>query len=275
MKQSSYFTELHQNAGSGFLLEIDKKITEVVTPYQTISIYKTKTFGNLMIIDDCIMLTTRDNFLYHEMMSHPVLNTHPDPKNVVIIGGGDCGTLQEVLKHKSVEQVWQVDIDEMVTRLSEEYFPELCRANQDSRANLLFEDGIKWMKDRDDRSVDIIIVDSTDPIGPAEGLFQLPFYQNCQRVLRDNGLLIQQSESPLLHFESIIKPMHSTLKQAGFNATQTLLFPQPVYPSGWWSATMASKATQFMQFRQPGIEQLRYYNSGVHGAALQLPNFMR
>src|SRR5699024_3309462 len=114
-----------------------------------------------------------------EMMSHPVLFTHQKPETVVIIGGGDCGTLREVLRHPEVEHCYQIDIDEMVTRLSEKYFPELCENNHDPRAELLFIDGVQWMQERADESVDVIIVDSTDPVGPAEGLFKSPFFANC------------------------------------------------------------------------------------------------
>src|SRR5690606_11377001 len=155
--------------------------------------------GRLMVIDGSIMLTQRDNFLYHEMMSHPALFTHPDPKRVVIIGGGDCGTLREVLKHASVESVVQIDIDERVTRLSERFFPELCSSNGDPRADLRFEDGIEWIKRAADGSIDVLIIDSTDPVGPAVGLFAVDFYRECCRALAANGVMVQQSESPLLH----------------------------------------------------------------------------
>ncbi len=149
--------------------------------FQTIEIYDSTDWGKLMVIDGCTMVTTRDNFLYHEMMSHPALFTHPRAKRVVIIGGGDCGTLREVLKHDEVESAVQVEIDERVTRLAEQYFPELCESNKlDPRAQLLFIDGIQWMADCEGRiALDVIIVDSTDPIGPAEGLFNEAFYQSC------------------------------------------------------------------------------------------------
>src|SRR5690606_27420445 len=144
------------------------------------------------VIDGCVMLTSRDNFLYHEMMSHPALFTHSNPRRVVVIGGGDCGTLREVLRHKEVEQAVQVEIDERVTRLAEQYFPELCESNHDPRAQLVFGDGIQYMKDCAPDSVDVVIVDSTDPVGPAEGLFNEAFYASCLRALRQGGLLVQQ-----------------------------------------------------------------------------------
>src|SRR5690606_22896921 len=121
-----WFTEVFQNQGTAFSLKVTGKLHEAQSPYQKVEVYATETFGNLMVIDGCVMLTTRDNFLYHEMMSHPALFTHKDPKKVVIIGGGDCGTLKEVLKHPGVEEAWQIDIDEEVTKASQQFFPELC-----------------------------------------------------------------------------------------------------------------------------------------------------
>ncbi len=275
---NSWFTEIHNKDGSAFSLKINGKLHEEQTPFQHIEIYDTEQFGNLMVIDGCYMVTSRDNFLYHEMMSHPALFTHPDPKRVLIIGGGDCGTLREVLKHKGVERVWQVDIDEAVTRLSEKYFPELCDNNGDIRAKLLFEDGIQWIKDAEESSIDLIIVDSTDPVGPAEGLFSKAFYKECFRTLHSDGLLVHQSESPLYHLE-LIEAMHQAMKAAGFSDTKLLHFPQACYPSGWWSTTIASNSHDLNGFREMDVRnktfKTRYYNADMHKAALAQPEFCR
>jgi spermidine synthase len=224
------------------------------------------------------MLTTRDNFLYHEMMTHPALFTHKNPKKVVIVGGGDCGTLKEVLKHPGVEEAWQVEIDERVTRMSEKYFPELCEANGDPRANFFFGDGIQWMRDIEPNSIDLLIIDSTDPVGPAEGLFALDFYRDAMAALREGGIIVQQSESPLLHTDSIIKDIHNDMRKAGFGHVQTLPFPQPVYPTGWWSCTMGSKDNPLKYFRVEDANNrpfvTRYYNAGIHQGALAMPQFM-
>ncbi len=274
--KTHWFTEICEEHGSAISFRIRRRLHEEKTDYQHIEIYETTDFGNLMVIDGFIMLTSRDNFLYHEMMSHPALFTHPDPERVVIIGGGDCGTLREVLKHKGVKHALQVEIDERVTRLSEHYFPELCESNRDPRTEFLFGDGIQWMKDAEPGSVDIIIVDSTDPIGPAEGLFTEDFYRSCYRVLGDTGLIVQQSESPLLHYDSIIRPMHSAMQAAGFSHTHTLPFPQPCYPSGWWSATLAGKqdVTTFRDgdAENPGFTT-QYYTRNIHQGALAMPAF--
>lgn len=277
MNPSDWFTEEHAGAGSAFSLKIKRKLHEEQSAFQHHEIYETETFGNLMILDGCTMVSTRDNFLYHEMMSHPALFTHPNPKKVWIIGGGDCGTLREVLKHPSVEEAVQIDIDERVTRLAEIYFPELCTSNNDPRAALKFIDGIKWIKDAATNSVDLIIVDSTDPVGPAEGLFNEAFYQGCLAALTENGLLVQQSESPLLHLE-LIKAMRNAMTAAGFKALQTLYFPQCIYPSGWWSATMAGKSA-LQGFREQDAANkpfaTEYYNVDIHKGALAQPEFVK
>jgi spermidine synthase len=232
-----------------------------------------------MVLDGCIMLTQRENFIYHEMMSHPALFSHPTPQKVVIIGGGDCGTLKEVLKHPEVESALQVELDKRVTELAEQYFPELCQSNNDPRADFYFGDGIQWIEDAEENSIDIIIIDSTDPVGPAEGLFSTAFYRSCHRALKANGILVQQSESPLFHSDSIIKKMQNDLCESGFDDTLVRTFPQPVYPSGWWSCTMGLKAgnesTQTQNPLRPVNIETRYYTEELHDASTKLPAFMK
>lgn len=275
---NKWYTEIFAASGSAFGLAITKKLDEVKSPFQHIEMFETTHFGNLMVIDDVIMLSSRENFIYHEMLSHPVLFTHDNPKNVVIIGGGDCGTLREVLKHSDIETVTQIDIDEQVTRMSEKYFPELCESNNDPRARLKFADGIKYMREAEAESIDVIIVDSTDPIGPGEGLFNRAFYDSCRKALKPNGILVQQSESPLIHMP-LLKDMRQAMSDVGFSALQTLLFPQMVYPSGWWTCTLARKEGEFTGFRQADAERsdisTEYYNVAVHQAASAWPNFMK
>jgi spermidine synthase len=272
-----WFTEVEDVAGSAFSLRIRRKLHEERSEYQTIEVYETERFGNLMVIDGFTMLSSRENFLYHEMLAHPVLLTHAAPKRVCIIGGGDCGTLREVLKHETVEQATQIDIDERVTRVAEQFFPELTASNDDPRATLLFADGIQWMADAEPGGLDVIIVDSTDPVGPAQGLFTADFYSDCRRALADDGLLVQQSESPLYHLD-IIKSMHEDLRAAGFGGVRTLFFPQTIYPSGWWSATLAAAGARIPDFRRidaGAVLNTTYYNADIHAAALAQPEFVR
>lgn len=268
----SWFSEPCEPCGCAISLKLKRKLHDEQSPYQRLEIYQTATFGNLMVLDGCVMLTQRDNFIYHEMMAHPALHAHPDPRRVVIIGGGDCGTLREVLKHEAVKEVWQIDIDERVTRLAERYFPELCESNGDPRAHLRFEDGIAWVAAAAAGYYDIIIVDSTDPVGPAEGLFREPFYRDCRRALGRQGILVQQSESPLLHVE-LIRKMRAAMLRAGSTSVQTLHFPQPTYPSGWWSATLAYGAEPPQSWRSTQVST-RYYSEAVHRGALALPAYL-
>ncbi len=275
---ANWFTEIHQDAGSAFSLRIRRKLADERTPYQHIEVFETTDFGNFMVIDGCTMVTARENFVYHEMMTHPVLYTHAAPRDVLIIGGGDCGTLREVLRHPEVASAVQVEIDERVTRLAEQYFPELCELNHDPRATLIFGDGIQWVKDAPASSLDVVIIDSTDPVGPAEGLFSRPFYADCLRVLRAGGMIVQQSESPLLHLK-ILRDMHSAMRDAGYADVRTLHFPQMIYPSGWWSATVARKGEKIEGLREVDVAarpfETKYYNADIHRAAFVLPTFLR
>ncbi|OUL56012.1 polyamine aminopropyltransferase [Pseudoalteromonas ulvae] len=278
LDQDKWFTEISDRDGSAFSLRINKKLDEKQSPFQKVEMYDTTDFGNLMIIDGCTMVTTRENFFYHEMISHPALYSHPNPKNVVIIGGGDCGTLREVLKHPSVETAHQIDIDEVVTEMSLKYFPELCESNADPRAKVMFDDGIKYMAEAAPESIDVIIVDGTDPVGPGEGLFNHAFYTSCLKALRSGGILVQQSESPLMHMPLLIE-MRQAMLDVGFVDLQTLPFPQPIYPSGLWSVTLARKDEKFASFREGDAQQApfetEYYNAGIHHGALATPGFMK
>ena len=279
LRDEQWFTEVFDSHGSAFSLKVSEKLLDVQSPYQHLEVYATETYGNLMVLDGCVMLTDRDNFLYHEMIAHPALFTHQDPKRVVIIGGGDCGTLKEVLRHPGVEKVTKIDIDEEVTKASERFFPSLVEANGDPRAELLFADGVKWVDDAADESIDVLIIDSTDPVGPAEGLFKTDFLKRCHRILKSGGVMVQQSESPLYHSGSIIRELRNDMREAGFDSVATLPFPQPVYPSGWWSVTLAGKSTNVESFREEAAAShempLQYYTVDAHRGALALPPFMR
>ncbi len=276
MSTPTWLYENFDPTGSAIGFRVTGKLDEVQSPFQKIEIYESTDWGNVMLIDGAMMVTTRDNFLYHEMVAHPALFTHARPEQVVIIGGGDCGTLREVLRHPGVRSAVQCDIDEQVTRMAEKHFPELCESNGDPRAGILFDDGIAYMENAAPGSLDIVIVDSTDPVGPAEGLFNRAFYESCFRALREDGILVQQSESPLVHLD-LINAMRDEMGKAGFTRFQTLPFPQPCYPTGWWSCTLARKSGGF-DFREADARAkgfaTRYYSADVHRAAQSLPPFV-
>ena len=181
-----------------------------------------------------------------------------------------------MLKQTGVQSATQCDIDEQVTRMSEKYFPELCDSNGDPRAELLFDDGVAYMANCPAGSVDVVIVDSTDPVGPAEGLFNKAFYESCFRALKDDGILVQQSESPLALLD-LIKEMRGEMGKAGFTTFKTLPFPQPCYPTGWWSVTLARKAGGF-DFREGDASSKSfdtlYYSAHLHTGVLVAPPFV-
>lgn len=281
LDDDKWFTEVCQESGSAFSLELGPRgrLHHEVSEFQTIEVYDTVWFGRILVVDGFLMLSERDNFVYHEMLAHPALFSHPAPRNVLVVGGGDCGTLREVLKHDIVEQATQVDIDERVTRVCEGWFADLCSANGDPRARLAFADGIQWVRDTPAGTLDLIIVDSTDPVGPGEGLFTEAFYGDCNAALAPDGLLVQQSESPLAHLTSIIEPMHGAMRGAGFDDTRSLYFPQPIYPTGWWTATLARKggAIAFERAAEAGSPSFAtdYYTADMHRAAFAQPAFVQ
>ncbi|MDG4868328.1 polyamine aminopropyltransferase [Guyparkeria sp. 1SP6A2] len=267
--------ETVEEMGARFGIRVTDKLLDERTAYQHLEVYRTEHWGNLMLLDGVIMLSSLENFVYHEMMSHPALQSHAAPRNVVIIGGGDCGTLTEVLKHEEVESVTQIDIDEAVTRAAERFFPELVAHNDDPRASLHFEDGVAWMRNAPAGSVDVIIVDSTDPIGPGTGLFGPAFLADCHRVLRDDGIMVGQSESPFYHMPLMLD-YHRAMAAAGFAERRSLLFPQPVYPGGSITGTLARKTGRLDEIRPlaDGVAT-RFYNTGLHRGLLETPAFMR
>lgn len=269
-----WFIEPCTEAGSLWGLELTAKLHDETSQFQHIEVFETRHFGRLLVLDGFVMLTQRDNFIYHEMMTHPALFTHPDPRRVLLIGGGDCGCLRQVLKHSSVAQATQVELDERVTRVSERFFPELCAGNDDPRAELRFGDGLAWVEAAAAASYDVIIVDSTDPIGQAVRLFEAPFYGACRRVLGEEGVLVVQSESPLIQVD-LIASIREQMVLAGFGQIRTLQFPQCSYPSGWWSATMAGAGSTLDGFREGDSLDTDYYNAQTHRGALAEPPFLR
>lgn len=277
MLDDTWYTEQWAGEGSAISLEIKEKVHDFQSPYQRVEVFQTTRFGKLMTLDGLVMVTERDEFVYHEMLVHPAMFTHAEPRRVLIIGGGDCGTLREVLRHDSVQQVDMVELDQAVTEAAALHFPTLHAASFDPRARLYFQDGIAWVADAEPGSYDVILIDSTDPVGPAQGLFSVDFYRNCQRALAAGGVLAAQSESPLFHAD-LIRAMQRDLKTAGFADVATVDFPQCTYPSGWWSVTLGARDGSASAFRGEGEPRppfaSRYYNAARHRGALAPAQFM-
>lgn len=256
-------------------IRVADKIHEEKSAYQKITVYDTPFFGRLLTLDDVVMLTERDEFVYHEMMIHVPLCSIPEPRSVLIIGGGDCGALREVLRHPCVGRVVQCDIDERVTRVCEAHFPWVDAATADPRAEIIFADGVRYIAEHQN-SFDLIVVDSTDPKGPAVGLFLRDFYRSVARALKPGGVMTAQTESP--HWEAaMVGAIYAEQRQA-FKHSSAYVCSIPTYPSGCWTLAYASNARRhddyFAADRAAALEsECLYYNAQIHSAAFALPNF--
>jgi len=247
------------------------------SPYQQIDVLETEGFGRMLLNDGLVMISERDEFVYHEMIAHVPLFVHPDPQRVLVIGGGDGGTVREVLKHPSVKECKLVEIDAMVIDACREFIPSTAAALDDPRATVIVDDGVKFVAETDER-FDLVIVDSTDPIGPAQPLFGDGFYSNVGKVLTNSGIVVSQGESPFYEAETQAALL-GVLKKF-FEPVRLYNYSNLTYPGGLWSFTFASKGlcpvADFDERRveRSGIE-FGYYNAGIHKAAFTLPEFIR
>jgi len=229
------------------------------------------------------MTTENDEFHYHEMIAHPSIFAHGDIKKVLVIGGGDGGTVREVLRHDQVEEVTMVEIDGEVIEACKKHLPTIAAAFDDERLNVIVGDGIDFVKKAEAESYDLVIVDGSDPVGPAEGLFTVDFYKNCYNALNDRGILVAQGESPKFN-ENAFAELHHAIKGIfGSENAHVSLFYVPTYPTGMWSFQIGLKdgMMRLDDIYEAGVDEfvekqgLRYYNSSIHRASLALPNFVK
>lgn len=242
------------------------------TEYQHLAVVKTEQFGNMLVLDGAIQTTEMDEFVYHEMITSVALNSHPHPQDVLIIGGGDGGALREVVRHPAVKTGTLVDIDGRVIQASKDFFPGLSCSFDHPKSKVLVDDGIKYIEEHKN-SYDIIIVDSTDPVGPAVQLFDKSFYQNVYEALREDGMLVVQSESPFFN-EDIISMAYGGINKV-FPITKFYLAYVPTYPGGMWSFTVGSKKYDPQKVSFQANIAYKYYSPEVHEAAFQLPIFVK
>ncbi len=257
-------------------LKVKRKLHEEQSAFQKIEIYETEAFGNLLVLDGLVMLSERDEFVYHEMITHVPLCTHPRPERVLVVGGGDGGAIREILRHDTVKEAVLCEIDERVTRICETYFPGTTAGLRDPRVRCHFEDGFAFME-RHENSFDVIITDSSDPVGPGVALFKEDYYRLVKKALRPGGIMVSQSESPW-YYEETIRSM-TTAMSAVFSHVQTYIAMIPLYPSGFWTITAASDTCRIEQFDEERSRRIaarcRYYNPSLHRGALALPTFLR
>ncbi len=267
--------ELHNGFKAGY------KISDILynekSKYQRIFIAETESHGKILLLDNIVMLTERMEFIYHEIISHIPLFVHPNPEKVLIIGGGDGGTLREALKHSTIKKIDLVEIDEKVIEASKKYLKSLSIDFENPKANIIITDGIEFVKNKT-AQYDVIIIDSSDPIGPAEGLFTEEFYKNCFNILTSDGILMAQAESPF-YMEEYFKKFFKILEKL-FPITKPALACVPDYPYALWGFIFASKKynpiTDFdpERYKNSGIFT-KYYNEKIHISSFTLPNFVR
>lgn len=277
---NTFFTE-HYESDTQFVIEATKHLHSERSAYQQIDFYDSKTFGRFLALDGFMMLTEKDEFIYHDMITHVAMAVHPQIKKVLIIGGGDGGTAREILRYPTINQVDLVEIDERVVRLCQTYLPQTASVlDQDQRLTLYFQDGLAFVRNSKDARYDLILVDSTDPIGPGEGLFTYDFYRHCLRVLSEDGILINQHESPYYPKDAYeMKRSHRKIKDT-FPIAKVYQFHMPTYPSGHWLFGFASKKYDPIKDLQKETWEAyklhtRYYNTDLHVGAFMLPTYVK
>ena len=245
--------------------------------FQNIQVFDTDLLGRVLVLDGIFMTSERDEHYYHEMLVHPAMTTAPQIRRVLVIGGGDGGTVREVLSYPEVERVDMVEIDNMVVEVSKRFLPSIGTAWDDPRLEVVYRDGIEYVDKTEPESYDVIFVDGSDPVGPAEGLFSVDFYKNCARLLSKDGVLALQSESLFL-LHDIFLDIFRTLSSM-FPRVHPYFGPVPLYGPGGWSWTYASHKTG--PFEIIGDRALlaekrcKQYNREIHRAAFAIPNQLK
>ncbi|MBN1957925.1 MAG: polyamine aminopropyltransferase [Desulfuromonadales bacterium] len=271
-----WYTEKHSD-NVGITLKITQTLFSGRSDFQQLEILDTLEYGRMMLLDGLVMVTERDEFIYHDMITHPALFTHPAPRKVLVIGGGDGGSIREIVRHPEVELAVLCEIDGLVIEKSLEFLPSMSSAinGEHPRVKLHVDDGLAYIRQHQGE-FDVILVDSTDPIGPAVGLFEEDFYRLVFSALKEDGIMVAQSESPFYHAE-IQKNMFRNLRTV-FPIVEMYQAFIPTYPSGFWSFAFASK--KYHPVRDFDAERAakrdfhtRYYNENLHLGAFMLPTF--
>lgn len=261
-----------QTPSSGIFFKIHKILYSQNSPYQKIEVLENEAFGRILLLDGLVQTTERDEFFYHEMLVHPALMSHPAPCKILIIGGGDGGTLREVLRHP-VEKVFLVEIDSQVIEVSEQFFPWLKSSLEDSRAQLIISDGEAFV-DRTEEKFDVILIDSSDPVGPSTRLHQPSFYKKLKACLNPGGIVTAQAGSLFFHQEHL-KGKRLFLEKL-FRIVRFFTGPVPTYPGGSWCYEFLSdEVDPFQALRREVPSGLKYYNPEIHRSAFALPVFLK
>ncbi|AMM52104.1 spermidine synthase [Rufibacter sp. DG15C] len=276
-----WFTERDENIALS-LKHTGNQLYKKQSPYQKVEVFETLAYGNMLTLDGMVMCTQKDEYVYHEMITHVPVMSHGNVKRALVIGGGDGGTVRELLRHDQINEVVLVEIDALVIEACKEHLPETASAFDHPKLKLLVADGIKYIQECANEAFDLIIVDSADPVGPGEGLFTAEFYQEVYRCLTPNGIMITQSESPRFNTKVFVEIYDTYRGIFGQENVHCYLAAIPTYPTGTWSFSFSSKGG--VHPKQVNMEQaaafsrehnLRYYNEDIHQAAFALPNFVK
>lgn len=273
-----WYTEQHTD-NVRFSIKVDKPLYTGQSEFQRIDVFNSKEFGTFFTLDGLMMVTEKDEFIYHDMIVHVPMATNPKIKNVLVIGAGDGGTVRELTRYSTIEHIDMVEIDKMVVDVCREYLPQTACKLDDPRVKLYFEDGLKYVRSREN-AYDLIIVDSTDPFGPGEGLFTREFYGNCFKALKEDGILVNQHESP--YYEEYAKSMRRAHKRIRefFPVCRVYQAHIPTYPSGHWLFGFASKTYDPLTdideqaWNSLGLKT-KYYNTEIHKGCFALPSYVQ
>jgi len=272
-----WYSERHTSQVE-FSIKVDRQLYSGQSEFQRIDVFDSKEFGRFLTLDGYMMLTEKDEFIYHEMMVHVPMAIHPEVKNVLVIGAGDGGVVRELVKYQTIESIELVEIDALVVEVCKQYLPSTACRFDDERVNIFYEDGLKYIR-RFDNKYDLIIVDSTDPFGPGEGLFTKEFYGNCFKALTENGIMVNQHESPF--YTDDAQAMQRTHKRIveSFPISKVYQAHIPTYPSGHWLFGFASKTLhpvhdlKAVKWNALGMK-MKYYNTQLHVGAFALPSYV-
>ena len=273
-----WFSEFHA-AGVKLSIKVDKQLHTEQSDFQRIDVFESEEFGRFLTLDGYMMLTERDEFIYHEMITHVPMAVNPEIKSVLVIGAGDGGAVRELARYKTVEKIDLVEIDERVVEVCKEYLPQTACCFDDPRLTVHYQDGLKFVR-RCENEYDLIIVDSTDPFGPGEGLFTKEFYGNCYKALTEKGIMVNQCESPFYKEDRIaMQRAHKRIVES-FPISKVYQAHIPTYPSGHWLFGFASKRLHPVKdydgkrWLELGIKT-RYYNPQLHIGAFALPGYVQ
>lgn len=273
-----WYTENHTD-NVKFSIRVDKHLKSAESEYQRIDIFESKEFGKILTLDGYLMVTEKDEYIYHEMITHIPMAVNPDIKNILVIGAGDGGTVRELTRYNHVENIDMVEIDEMVVEICREYLPQTASRLSDPRVHIFYQDGLRFVRSKENE-YDLIIVDSTDPFGVGEGLFTKEFYGNCYKALKDDGILVNQHESTFYaSYSNSMKRAHSWIKST-FPIALVYQAHIPTYPSGHWLFGFASKKydprsdLKSEWWNSLGIKT-KYYNTILHTGCFAIPNNVR